>query len=141
MELSVPFQEVLGWAAAALTLLAFSCNDLLRLRYSALAANAAFIAYGLTAGLWPVLALHFVLVPVNVWRLFQTKQLLGGRHPRGLAHHALAAAGAGRGTPGDDYQRPGEPAQRSPRRRARRFAHSPVAAGDSPSGVSVSAQV
>jgi peptidoglycan/xylan/chitin deacetylase (PgdA/CDA1 family) len=36
------------------------------LRYSALAANAAFIAYGLSAGLWPVLALHFVLVPINV---------------------------------------------------------------------------
>ena len=64
-------QDLLGWAAAVLTLLAFSCNDLLRLRCSALAANAAFIAYGLTGGLWPVLALHFVLVPINVWRLVQ----------------------------------------------------------------------
>lgn len=54
-----PLTDVLGWAAAALTLLAFSCNDLLRLRYVALTANAAFIAYGLTAQLWPVLALHW----------------------------------------------------------------------------------
>ena len=36
MEPSVQFHEVIGWAAAALTLLAFSCNDLLRLRYTAL---------------------------------------------------------------------------------------------------------
>jgi hypothetical protein len=68
-------QDVLGWAAAALTLLSFSCSDILRLRYVALSANAAFIAYGFTAKLWPVLALHFVLVPVNVWRLVQTRQL------------------------------------------------------------------
>lgn len=67
-----PLTDVLGWSAAALTLLAFSCNDLLRLRYAALSANAAFIAYGLTAQLWPVLALHFVLVPINAWRLWQT---------------------------------------------------------------------
>jgi hypothetical protein len=67
-----PLNDVLGWSAAALTLMAFSCNDLVRLRYVALSANAAFIAYGLTAQLWPVLALHVVLVPINAWRLWQT---------------------------------------------------------------------
>ena len=67
-----PLTDVLGWSAAALTLLAFSCNDLVRLRCMALSANAAFIAYGLTAQRWPVLALHFVLVPINAWRLWQT---------------------------------------------------------------------
>ena len=70
-----PLSDVLGWSAAALTLSAFSCNDLVRLRDVALSANAAFIAYGLTAQLWPVLALHFVLVPVNAWRLWQTLQI------------------------------------------------------------------
>ena len=55
-----------------MTLLAFSCNDLVRLRYLALSANAAFIAYGLTAQLWPVLVLHFMLMPINAWRLWQT---------------------------------------------------------------------
>ena len=95
--MSMPFQEVLGWTAAALTLLAFSCNDLLRLRYSALVANAAFIAYGLTAGLWPVLALHFVLVPVNLWRLLQTKQLLADRRPAVITHVALESVVVGGG--------------------------------------------
>jgi CRP/FNR family transcriptional regulator, cyclic AMP receptor protein len=76
-----PLHDILGWAAAALTLLAFTCNDMLRLRYSALAANAAFIAYGLAAQLWPVLALHFVLVPINVWRLVQTHRTTVHRIP------------------------------------------------------------
>lgn len=39
-----PLTDVLGWSAAALTLLAFSCNDLARLRHVALSANAAFVA-------------------------------------------------------------------------------------------------
>lgn len=67
-----PLTDVLGWSAAGLTLLAISCDDLVRLRHVALSANTAFIAYGLTAQLWPVLALHVVLVPINAWRLWQT---------------------------------------------------------------------
>ncbi|HET7773427.1 MAG TPA: hypothetical protein VFK82_06345 [Burkholderiaceae bacterium] len=61
--------ELLGWAAALLTLCTFVCGDMRRLRMIALAANASFIAYGLYAQLMPVLALHLVLVPVNLWRL------------------------------------------------------------------------
>lgn len=68
-------QEALGWTAAVLTLLAFSCSDILRLRYAALAANGAFIAYGFAAELWPVLALHLLLVPINLCRLIQTRRL------------------------------------------------------------------
>lgn len=65
-------RDALGWAAAAFTLMTFSCHNMLRLRYWALVANAAFIAYGLAAHLWPVLALHFVLVPINACRLLET---------------------------------------------------------------------
>lgn len=61
--------ELLGWAAALLTLCTFICSDMRRLRILALAANASFIAYGVSAQLTPVLALHLVLVPVNLWRL------------------------------------------------------------------------
>jgi CRP/FNR family transcriptional regulator, cyclic AMP receptor protein len=69
----LPLADVLGWAAAVLTLMAFSCNNLLQLRLLALTANAAFIAYGITAQLWPVVALHFVLVPINLCRLRQAR--------------------------------------------------------------------
>lgn len=63
--------EWLGWTAAVLTLATFVCRDMRRLRLLALAANAAFIAYGATAQLLPVLMLHLALVPVNLWRLNQ----------------------------------------------------------------------
>lgn len=80
MELIPTLQDVYGWAAALLTLLAFSCNNMLRLRYVALAANAAFIAYGFAAQLWPVLALHAVLVPINLWRLRQAMRPVSPSH-------------------------------------------------------------
>lgn len=67
--------HILGWSAAALTLLTFLCQDMRRLRFAALAANAAFIAYASMASLWPVLALHLTLVPVNLWRLWQPLRL------------------------------------------------------------------
>ena len=79
--------EALGWAAAGLTLLAFSCTSVLRLRIVALAANATFIAYGISAQLWPVVALHLVLVPVNLWHLRQARR-------RAMASQANAARAA-----------------------------------------------
>ncbi len=81
--------DALGWAGAALTLLAFSCNNFVRLRCAALAANAAFISYGITAQLWPVVALHCVLVPVNAWRLWQARASeVHGCRPRSIASEA-----------------------------------------------------
>ncbi len=74
-SLAMPSTEALGWAAATLTLLTFICRDMRRLRVLALAANAAFIAYGTLADLAPVLVLHLALVPVNLWRLSQVFDL------------------------------------------------------------------
>lgn len=69
--------DAFGWLASALTLLTFLCTDMRHLRYTALGANAAFIVYGASAQLWPVLALHLLLVPVNLWRL--ARHAPGGR--------------------------------------------------------------
>ena len=66
--------QAMGWIAALLTLLTFICADMRRLRLLALAANAAFIAYGTAAELLPVMVLHLALVPVNLWRLNQAFQ-------------------------------------------------------------------
>lgn len=73
------FDQALGWTAAVLTLVTFLCRDMQRLRLTALAANVAFIGYASLAGLWPVLALHLCLVPVNLWRLGQSLRPLPGR--------------------------------------------------------------
>lgn len=63
--------DALGWIAAGLTVATFSCTQPVALRLFALTANAAFIAYGASAGLWPVLALHSALLPINLMRLMQ----------------------------------------------------------------------
>jgi CRP/FNR family transcriptional regulator, cyclic AMP receptor protein len=63
--------DVLGYAAAALVLLAFSLQSLIALRTVAIASNLVFIAYAMGAHLHPVLVLHAALLPVNLWRLRQ----------------------------------------------------------------------
>jgi len=84
--------EWLGWAAAGLTLATFICRDMRRLRLLALAANAAFIAYGAVAQLLPVLMLHLALVPVNLWRL--NEAFRGKPHPPASPGRGAFALGA-----------------------------------------------
>jgi len=114
--------DVLGWSAASLTLLTFFSGDMLRLRALALAANATFISYGLLAGLAPVLALHLVLVPVNLWRLVQLQRIMRQRaadatpSPPALPAAAVAAK-AGSAVPGRLATGPNLAACASPLRR------------------------
>ena len=68
--------NLLGWAAATLTLLTFYCTNMLRLRLLALSANGAFVAYAWMTGLTPVLALHLTLIPLNLYRLMQARACL-----------------------------------------------------------------
>lgn len=84
--------EALGWLAASLMLLTFSCVDARTLRVCAVAANLAFIAYGLAAHLMPVVALHCVLLPVNLTRLVQAMARHRARcGPAGVLGHASVA--------------------------------------------------
>jgi hypothetical protein len=64
----IPFADVLGFAAALLTLAAFAQRRMLPMRMAAIAANVAFISYGWLGGHWPVLALHLMLLPLNLQR-------------------------------------------------------------------------
>jgi hypothetical protein len=59
--------DALGWAAAALMVATFACRDARAMRPLAVATNLAFIGYGAMASLTPVLALHLLLLPVNLW--------------------------------------------------------------------------
>jgi hypothetical protein len=59
----------LGYGASLLVLVTFCMREMVPLRLVALASNAAFIAYGALADVGPVLLLHLVLLPTNVWRL------------------------------------------------------------------------
>lgn len=63
--------ELIGWLAASLTLLAFTSRDVRLLRVASLGASVAFITYGAASSTLPVLALHAVLLPVNLVRLLE----------------------------------------------------------------------
>lgn len=66
---AVPLADHFGFVGGAMTLLAFAQTQMLRMRLAAIAANGFFIAFGLLAPALPVLALHVVLLPLNVHRL------------------------------------------------------------------------
>jgi uncharacterized delta-60 repeat protein len=64
----MPVADAFGWSAAALMVCTFACRDAQAMRPLAVATNLAFIGYGAMASLAPVLALHALLLPINLWR-------------------------------------------------------------------------
>jgi hypothetical protein len=86
----MPLTDLLGYAAAALVLATFSARSIATLRSVAIASNLMFIAYAACAHVLPVLVLHAVLLPLNVWRLREARAAAGARAecpnraPRGL---------------------------------------------------------
>lgn len=66
--------DCLGWLAAALMVATFGCREARCMRPLAVATNLAFIGYGLTAALAPVLALHVLLLPINSWRWWECRR-------------------------------------------------------------------
>ncbi|MGB7990516.1 MAG: hypothetical protein WCF44_14045 [Candidatus Methylophosphatis roskildensis] len=63
--------EPIGYLASLLVLATFSVRGMVALRLLAIASNLAFIGYAALAGIHPVLLLHALLLPMNVYRLLQ----------------------------------------------------------------------
>lgn len=61
--------EPLGYLASLLVLGTFCMRGMVALRMLAIASNLAFIGYAVLAGIHPVLVLHALLLPINVWSL------------------------------------------------------------------------
>ena len=110
----IEIPDLMGWIAGLLTFLAFSMKDIVPLRMAALGANIAFIGWGVSAGLVPILALHCALLPCNLYRLVEA-----------ILDRRRARAGTARGR------------TQSPPRPARPDALSPKSAGalDHPTGI------
>ncbi|MBN9023639.1 MAG: cyclic nucleotide-binding domain-containing protein [Rhizobiales bacterium] len=72
--MSIP--EILGYLATAFNIAAYSMRTMIPLRILAIMSNAVFIVYGATAGVYPVLVLHAILLPLNAYRLRQMVQLV-----------------------------------------------------------------
>jgi CRP/FNR family cyclic AMP-dependent transcriptional regulator len=79
--------ELSGYLAAALVFLTFYMKTMVPLRTIGLCSNCAFIIYGYLGGLYPVLILHLILLPLNSLRLRQMLQLT--RQVRDTTHGDL----------------------------------------------------
>ena len=69
LSFSAILPDLVGSLAALAMITTFACNRMVRLRLAAIAANLLFIAYAAMLGLWPILLLHGILLPLNLWRL------------------------------------------------------------------------
>ena len=65
--------ELIGYGASFLVLLTFCMRTMIPLRIVAISSNAAFIAYGAFDPIYPVLVLHTILLPLNIYR---TREML-----------------------------------------------------------------
>lgn len=67
--------ELAGYLASLLVFLTFYMQTMIPLRIVGICSNFAFIAYGYLGGLYPVLILHLILLPLNAWRLREMLRL------------------------------------------------------------------
>ncbi|HWC05293.1 MAG TPA: cyclic nucleotide-binding domain-containing protein [Methylomirabilota bacterium] len=68
--------EVTGYVASILVLSTFYMKTMIPLRGCAIASNIAFIGYGFFGEIYPVLILHLLLLPLNIKRLLEIRQLI-----------------------------------------------------------------
>ena len=81
--------EILGYAALILLIASFFMTTIIRLRFLAIASNAAIILYGIIAPHYPILVLGLVMLAINTWRLVEMRRLVG----------AVSVASAAQGAP------------------------------------------
>jgi CRP/FNR family transcriptional regulator, cyclic AMP receptor protein len=65
-----------GYLASLLVFCTFYMKTMIPLRMVAIASNVVFMTYGLAGRIYPVLALHAVLLPLNCLRLQQMQTLI-----------------------------------------------------------------
>jgi CRP/FNR family cyclic AMP-dependent transcriptional regulator len=88
MGTSVNAIEWVGYFASLLVLVTFCTRGMVSLRVVAIASNVAFIAYAALAGIGPVMLLHVLLLPTNVYRLSQA--LCERRQHRAIERRVIA---------------------------------------------------
>jgi hypothetical protein len=72
--------DLLGYAASCAVLATFLMRTMVSLRLTAILSNLLFAAFGYLQHIYPVLFLHAVLLPINLWRLVDSQTRSG--HPR-----------------------------------------------------------
>ncbi len=72
----VDFITVTGWIAAALVIVSLSMRTMVPLRVTGILSNVAFAGYGLLIGGLPIVILHGILFPLNIYRLLEMLKLV-----------------------------------------------------------------
>jgi CRP/FNR family cyclic AMP-dependent transcriptional regulator len=72
----IDWVDAVGYVASLLVFCTFYMKTMLPLRAVAIASNIAFMAYALLGGIYPVLFLHAILLPLNCLRLHQMRRLV-----------------------------------------------------------------
>jgi hypothetical protein len=67
--------DMAGYVASLLVFATFYMKTMIPLRIIAVLSNVAFIVYASSDGLYPILVLHSVLLPLNLSRISQTVEL------------------------------------------------------------------
>lgn len=68
--------ELLGYVGAAVNIVTYSMRTMIPLRVMAITSNCIFIVYGAVGGVYPILVLHAVLLPLNAFRLREMLRLV-----------------------------------------------------------------
>ena len=68
--------EATGYLASALVFATFCMKTMIPLRFAAIGSNVAFIVFAFAGHIYPVLVLHTVLLPMNVWRTHEMMRLV-----------------------------------------------------------------
>lgn len=67
--------EAIGWAGSIFTVATYSMNTMMPLRILAIASCVCFGIYAALLGLWPLLIMDLILLPINLYRLWQILRL------------------------------------------------------------------
>ncbi|TAL59492.1 MAG: hypothetical protein EPN84_11080 [Legionella sp.] len=68
--------DLIGYIAASLVFTTFYVKDIMTLRLVAISSNVAFILYGFGGNLHPIFILHSLLLPLNLYRIFELKRTM-----------------------------------------------------------------
>lgn len=68
--------ELIGYIACSLVFATFYVKKILTLRVIAISSNIAFILYALEDNLPPIFILHSLLLPLNLYRIFELRKTM-----------------------------------------------------------------
>lgn len=66
--------DLVGYIAASLVFATFYVKKIMTLRLMAVSSNVAFILYSFGGNLRPIFILHSLLLPLNLYRIFELKK-------------------------------------------------------------------